>query len=216
MRAVLSDFTSHLGLPAEGEAPGPRLAAFLGSTIGNLVPAERASFLARLRARLSPGDFFLLGTDLVKDPATLVAAYDDGAGVTAEFNKNVLAVLNAELGADFDRDEFEHVAVWDAEAEWIEMRLRSLSDQEVHLPGIGLTVRFGRRGGDADRGVRQVPPPGRAGRTSRGRVRDADLVDGFGRAVRPLAVRPGLTGLRGLGADPCGAVPARPGRRVRA
>jgi len=142
VRAVLSDFTEHLGLPADGDAPGPRLAAFLGSTIGNLVPSERASFLARLRARLSPGDFFLLGTDLVKDPATLVAAYDDEAGVTAEFNKNVLAVLNTELGANFDRDEFEHVAVWDGEAEWIEMRLRSLADQTVHLPAIGLTVRF--------------------------------------------------------------------------
>ncbi len=142
VRAVLSDFTEHLGLPADGDAPAPRLVAFLGSTIGNLLPGERASFLARLRARVSPGDFFLLGTDLVKDPATLVAAYDDEAGVTAEFNKNVLAVLNAELGADFDRDGFEHVAVWDAEAEWIEMRLRSLSAQSVHLPGIGLTVSF--------------------------------------------------------------------------
>jgi L-histidine Nalpha-methyltransferase len=142
VRAVLSDFTEHLGLPADDDASGPRLVAFLGSTIGNLLPSERASFLARLRARLSPGDFFLLGADLVKDPAMLVAAYDDAAGVTAEFNKNVLAVLNAELGADFDRDGFEHVAVWDADAEWIEMRLRSLSDQTVHLPGIGLTVSF--------------------------------------------------------------------------
>ncbi len=142
VRAVLSDFTSRLGLSADGAAPVPRLVAFLGSTIGNLVPEERASFLARLRGGLSPGDFFLLGTDLVKDPATLVAAYDDAAGVTAEFNKNVLAVLNAGLGADFDRDGFEHVAVWDAGAEWIEMRLRSLSDQTVHLPAIGLTVSF--------------------------------------------------------------------------
>ncbi len=91
---------------------------------------------------MRPGDFFLLGTDLVKDPATLIAAYDDASGVTAEFNKNVLAVLDAELGADFDRDEFEHVAVWDAEAEWIEMRLRSVTAQTVHLPGIGLTVNF--------------------------------------------------------------------------
>ena len=89
-----------------------------------------------------PGDFFLLGTDLVKDQATLIAAYDDASGVTADFNKNVLAVLNAELGADFDRDEFEHVAVWDAKAEWIEMRLRSVTAQTVHLPGIGLTVDF--------------------------------------------------------------------------
>ena len=142
VRAVVSDFTEHLGLPDDGDAPVPRLIAFLGSTIGNLVPTERASFLARLRAGLRPGDSFLLGTDLVKDPATLVAAYDDCSGVTAAFNKNVLAVLNTQLGADFDLDAFEHVAVWDAEAEWIEMRLRSLGDQQVHLPAIGLTVRF--------------------------------------------------------------------------
>jgi len=143
VRAVASDFEEHLGLPTVGDAPTPRLVAFLGSTIGNLLPDQRASFLARVRAELEPGDFFLLGTDLVKDPATLVAAYDDSSGVTADFNKNVLAVLNAELGADFDRDAFEHVAIWDAAAEWIEMRLRSVYDQTVHLPGIGLTVNFG-------------------------------------------------------------------------
>jgi L-histidine Nalpha-methyltransferase len=142
VRAVVSDFEEHLGFPADGDAPAPRLIAFLGSTIGNLLPDQRAAFLARIRAGLRPGDFFLLGTDLVKDPATLVAAYDDDSGVTAQFNKNVLAVLNAELGADFDPDEFEHVAVWDAAAEWIEMRLRSLADQTVHVPAIGLTVRF--------------------------------------------------------------------------
>ena len=143
VRAVASDFEEHLGLPTEGDAPAPRLVAFLGSTIGNLLPGQRASFLARVRAELQPADFFLLGTDLVKDPATLVAAYDDSSGVTADFNKNVLAVLNAELGADFDRDAFEHVAIWDPVAEWIEMRLRSVYAQTVHLPGIGLTVRFG-------------------------------------------------------------------------
>jgi dimethylhistidine N-methyltransferase/ergothioneine biosynthesis protein EgtC len=142
VRAVVSDFEEHLGLPAPGDAPAPRLVAFLGSTIGNLVPAQRAAFLARVRAALVPGDAFLLGTDLVKDPAVLVAAYDDASGVTAEFNKNVLAVLNAELGADFDLDAFEHVAVWDPEAEWIEMRLRSVVEQTVHVPGIGLTVLF--------------------------------------------------------------------------
>jgi L-histidine N-alpha-methyltransferase len=143
VHAVVSDFEEHLGLPArDGSGAGPRLVAFLGSTIGNMVPAERAEFLARVRAQLAPGDAFLLGTDLVKDPAVLVAAYDDDAGVTAAFNKNVLAVLNAELGADFDLDAFDHVAVWDAEREWIEMRLRSASDQEVRVPGIGLTVRF--------------------------------------------------------------------------
>jgi L-histidine Nalpha-methyltransferase len=143
VRAVASDFEEHLGLPTVGDAPAPRLIAFLGSTIGNLLPDQRASFLARVRAELEPGDYFLLGTDLVKDPATLVAAYDDSSGVTADFNKNVLAVLNAELGADFDRDAFEHVAIWDAAAEWIEMRLRSVYAQTVHLPGIGLTVNFG-------------------------------------------------------------------------
>jgi L-histidine N-alpha-methyltransferase len=142
VRAVLSDFEEHLGLPAPGDAPAPRLLAFLGSTIGNLVPAQRAAFLARIRAQLAPGDFFLLGTDLVKDPAVLVAAYDDSAGVTAEFNKNVLAVLNAALGADFDPDAFEHVAVWDPAAEWIEMRLRSLAGQTVHVPALGLAVCF--------------------------------------------------------------------------
>jgi L-histidine N-alpha-methyltransferase len=142
VRAVVSDFEEHLGFPAGGEAPAPRLVAFLGSTIGNMEPAQRASFLKRVRAQLRPGDFFLLGTDLVKDPATLVAAYDDASGVTAAFNKNVLAVLNAELGADFDLDAFEHVAVWNAGAEWIEMRLRSGAAQTVRLPGIGLTVEF--------------------------------------------------------------------------
>jgi len=142
VRAVVSDFEEYLGFPADGDAPAPRLVAFLGSTIGNLLPAQRAAFLARVRAGLRPGDFFLLGTDLVKDPAVLVAAYDDDSGVTAQFNKNVLAVLNNELGADFDPDVFEHVAVWDPENEWIEMRLRSLADQTVHLPAIGLTVTF--------------------------------------------------------------------------
>ena len=140
--AVVSDFEEHLGLPARDGAE-PRLVAFLGSTIGNMVPAQRAAFLARVRDELRPGDTFLLGTDLVKDPAVLVAAYDDAAGVTAAFNKNVLAVLNAELGADFDLDGFEHVAVWDAGSEWIEMRLRSVSPQEVHVRDIGLTVTFG-------------------------------------------------------------------------
>jgi L-histidine N-alpha-methyltransferase len=139
VHAVLSDFTAHLGLPGDA---GPKLVVFLGGTIGNLLPAERAEFLARVRDELRPGDALLLGTDLVKDPAVLVAAYDDAAGVTAEFNKNMLRVLNAELGADFDPDQFEHVAVWNPEAEWIEMRLRSLADQTVRLPGIGRTARF--------------------------------------------------------------------------
>lgn len=137
--AVVSDFEEHLGLPQGG---GSRLIAFLGSTIGNLLPEQRAQFLAGLRRRMRPGDTLLLGADLVKDPAVLRAAYDDAAGVTAAFNKNVLLVLNAELGADFDPDAFDHVALWDARAEWIEMRLRSAADQTVALPEIGLTVAF--------------------------------------------------------------------------
>ncbi len=139
VRAVVSDFEEHPGL-ADGD--GPRLIAFLGGTIGNLLPGPRAGFLASLRARLRPGDALLLGTDLVKDPEVLHAAYDDAAGVTAAFNKNVLAVLNSQLGADFDLAAFDHVALWDARAEWMEMRLRSAQRQVVTLPAIGLTVEF--------------------------------------------------------------------------
>jgi len=139
VHAVVSDFTHGLGLPPGG---GPRLVAFLGGTLGNLLPAERADFLTTLRGALEPGDAVLLGTDLVKDPAVLVAAYDDSAGVTAAFNKNVLNVLNRELGADFDPEMFEHVALWDAEREWIEMRLRSLRSQTVKIPALDLPVHF--------------------------------------------------------------------------
>ena len=138
---VVGDFEQHLGeLPG---GPG-RLLAFLGSTIGNLEPDVRRAFLADVRATLTDGDHFLLGTDLVKAPERLVAAYDDSRGVTAQFNKNVLAVLDRELGADFDLDAFDHVAVWDAEQEWIEMRLRSLRDQTVHVAGLDLTVELAR------------------------------------------------------------------------
>jgi L-histidine Nalpha-methyltransferase len=139
VHAVVSDFEEHLGLPDGG---GQRLVAFLGGTIGNLLPGQRAEFLRSIRARLDDGDALLLGTDLVKDPAVLVAAYDDPAGVTAAFNKNILLVLNSELDADFDPDAFDHVARWDPAAEWIEMRLRSAEDQQVGLPAIGLTVQF--------------------------------------------------------------------------
>ncbi|MGD0559184.1 MAG: L-histidine N(alpha)-methyltransferase [Streptosporangiaceae bacterium] len=139
--AVVSDFEAHLGVPDKTVA-GPRLIAFLGSTIGNLLPPERRDFLARVRSYLRPGDAFLLGTDLVKDVPTLLAAYDDASGVTAAFNKNVLSVLNAELGADFDPDSFDHVAAWDPESEWIEMRLRSTAAQTVRVPGIDLVAEF--------------------------------------------------------------------------
>lgn len=139
VHAVAGDFERHLHLLP---ATGTRLVAFLGGTIGNFPPGPRAAFLASLAATLRPGETLLLGTDLVKDPARLVRAYDDAAGVTAEFNKNVLAVLNRELGAGFDADDFDHVARWDADAEWIEMRLRARRDLQVPVPGIGLTAEF--------------------------------------------------------------------------
>jgi L-histidine N-alpha-methyltransferase len=139
VEAVVGDFTRHLGeLPRSGR----RLIAFLGSTIGNFEPGPRADFLAELSATLRPGDSFLLGTDLVKEPGRLVRAYDDAEGVTADFNRNVLAVLDRELKADFDPDAFEHVALWDAENEWIEMRLRSRTDQVVTVTELDLQVPF--------------------------------------------------------------------------
>lgn len=139
MHALIADFTGGLSLPG---TPGPRLVAFLGGTIGNLLPVERAAFLASVHALLSPGDALLLGTDLVKDENVLVRAYDDAAGVTAQFNKNVLTVVNRELGADFDPGAFDHVALWDAENEWIEMRLRSRAEQTVKIPALDLAVDF--------------------------------------------------------------------------
>ncbi len=139
VHALIADFTAELTLP---DTPGPRLVAFLGGTIGNLLPAERAAFLASVRALLAPGDALLLGTDLVKDEEVLVRAYDDGAGVTAAFNKNVLTVINRELGADFEPAAFDHVAVWDAGHEWIEMRLRSRTAQTVKVPALDLAVHF--------------------------------------------------------------------------
>src|SRR3954471_11685377 len=139
VEGVVGDFRRHLGTLPRG---GRRLIAFLGGTIGNLEPSERAALLATLAGGMAPGDAFLLGTDLVKDRDRLVRAYDDGAGVTAAFNKNVLAVLNRELDADFDLDRFDHVARFDQEHEWIEMRLRSRGAQTVVVRSLGLTLHF--------------------------------------------------------------------------
>ena len=136
---VVGDFERHL---AELPRHPRRLLAFLGSTIGNLDPGHRATFLDGVRRTLTSGDAFLLGTDLVKEPARLVAAYDDAQGVTAEFDKNVLRVLNRELGADFEPGAFEHVAVWDADREWIEMRLESVRAQGVRIEALDLDVSF--------------------------------------------------------------------------
>jgi L-histidine N-alpha-methyltransferase len=138
VHGVVGDFERHLEHLPDGER---RLFAFLGGTIGNFYPEARASFLAYLRTLMDPTDHLLLGTDLVKDVAVLEAAYNDSAGVTADFNRNVLRVINQELGADFEPDAFEHVAFFDPQACWIEMRLRSLRDQDVRVDGA--VVHFG-------------------------------------------------------------------------
>jgi L-histidine Nalpha-methyltransferase len=139
VQPVVGDFTLDLDSIPNG---GRRLVVFLGGTIGNLLPEARASFLHDVAGMLDHDDYLLLGTDLVKDVARLEAAYDDAEGVTAEFNKNVLLVMNRELGADFDVDAFEHVAVFDTEREWIEMRLRSKRAQTVQVRALELEVRF--------------------------------------------------------------------------
>ncbi|GAA5089490.1 L-histidine N(alpha)-methyltransferase [Nocardia iowensis] len=141
VHGVVSDFTDTLhNLPGGGR----RMIAFLGGTIGNLVPAERAEFLGSIYEVLEPGEQLLLGAGLVIDPAVLVPAYDDAAGVTAEFNRNVLHVLNSRLGADFAPDKFEHIARWDTDNEWIEMRLAATEDMTVTVRDLDLTVRFAR------------------------------------------------------------------------
>jgi L-histidine Nalpha-methyltransferase len=137
--AVCGDFEEHL---AEIPTGGRRLFVFLGSTIGNLTSGPRAEFLAALAAVLRPGDSLLLGTDLVKDIDRLVRAYDDAAGVTARFNRNVLAVVNRELDADFDVDAYRHVARWNAGQERMEMWLRADSSQRVRIGALDLTVEF--------------------------------------------------------------------------
>jgi len=137
--AVCGDFEKHL---AEIPSHGRRLFAFLGSTIGNLQPTVRSEFLAALASGLQPGDSLLLGTDLVKDVDRLVNAYDDAAGVTAQFNRNVLAVVNRELDADFDVDAFRHVAAWNGDEERMEMSLQVDQLQKVYIRALDLAVEF--------------------------------------------------------------------------
>ncbi len=139
VHAVVGDFEHHLGRIPGGSR---RLFAFLGGTIGNLAPKPRADFLAGLSAAMEPGDSLLLGTDLVKDERRLVAAYDDARGVTGAFNRNVLHVVNRELRADFVPERFAHVARYDADAEWVEMWLRSDEAQAVTVADLGVTARF--------------------------------------------------------------------------
>jgi L-histidine N-alpha-methyltransferase len=139
VHAVVGDFEHHLDRLPTG---GRRLVAFLGSTIGNLEPDARSRFYRTIASGLGPHDSFLLGTDLVKDVARLEAAYDDSAGITAAFNRNVLAVLNRELGFDFVPERFSHVARWNPAEEWIEMRLRSDMAQSARSAQLDLEVQF--------------------------------------------------------------------------
>ena len=138
---VIGDFHRHLmEIPTEGR----RMIAFLGGTIGNFDPTQRARFLFDLNCTMSSDDSLLLGTDLVKDRGRLVAAYDDAAGVTAEFNRNVLHVLNEQLGGDFDVEQFSHVARWNEDEQWMEMRLQARERTSVNLRGADLRVEFAR------------------------------------------------------------------------
>jgi L-histidine Nalpha-methyltransferase len=140
VHGVIGDFERHLEhVP---EALGPRIVAFLGGTIGNFPPGSRRRFLREISRLLGPEDFLLMGTDLVKDPRVLEAAYDDSQGVTAEFNRNVLLVLNRELQADFDPEDFDHVALFNSEQEWIEMRLRARREVSAVVHGLDLPVHF--------------------------------------------------------------------------
>jgi L-histidine N-alpha-methyltransferase len=139
VHAVVADYERHLHQLPGGDR---RLVAFLGGTIGNMEPGERVRFLGGLRATMGDGDALLVGADLVKAPHRLVSAYDDARGVTAEFNRNILRVINRELGADFAVDRFQHVAVWDRSGERIEMRLRSTRAQTVRVTALDLVVQF--------------------------------------------------------------------------
>jgi L-histidine Nalpha-methyltransferase len=140
VHGVIADFERHLDrIPP---SVGPRVVAFLGGTIGNFPPGSRRRFLREISRLLGPDDHLLMGTDLVKDPRVLEAAYDDAQGVTAEFNRNVLRVLNRELRADFDPEDFEHVALFDEHNEWIEMRLRARREHTALVRDLDLSVHF--------------------------------------------------------------------------
>ena len=143
VHGVVGDFERHLGhVPPPA---GPRIVALLGGTIGNFTPGARRRFLRGLGQLLGPDGALLLGVDLVKDPAVIEAAYDDAAGVTAAFNRNLLRVVNRGLDADFEPERFDHVAFFDREHEWIEMRLRAQERMTVHIAALGMTVAFAKR-----------------------------------------------------------------------
>lgn len=137
---IVGDFTRHLAqLPDHHDT---RMVAFLGGTFGNFTGMERSQFLRDLREALRPGDWFLVGADLVKDPKVILAAYNDAAGVTAEFNRNVLYVLNHRLDADFQPDHFEHIALWDADTATVDMRLRAMKPMTVDVAALALELGF--------------------------------------------------------------------------
>ncbi len=140
VRPIVADYS--LGLPELRKLPGRKLALFIGSTIGNFEPEEAVEFLRRVRQSLRPGDAVLLGFDLVKDAATLHDAYNDRQGVTARFNKNVLARVNRELGGEFNLEMFEHAAFWNEQASRIEMHLKSLAEQTVYIRDLEQRFRF--------------------------------------------------------------------------
>ena len=174
---------------AAASAEGPRVIVFLGGTIGNFLPGTRRKFLRSLGQPLRPQDRLLLGTDLVKDPAVLEAAYNDAAGVTAAFNRNMLAVINRELDADFDLDAFEHVAFYDREQEWIEMRLRAVRPMDVHVAQARARRPLRQPRGAAHGDQRQVHARAAGGRPARGRPRARSVPDRRRRAVRAVAHR---------------------------
>jgi L-histidine N-alpha-methyltransferase len=142
VHGIVGDFERHLEHVPEPIDGRPRIVAFLGGTIGNFTPGSRRRYLRTLSQLLGPDDFLLFGTDLVKDPAIIEAAYDDSAGVTAAFNRNVLTVLNRELDANFEPDAYDHVAFFDRDREWIEMRLRARRPQRVLVGQLGLRLTF--------------------------------------------------------------------------
>jgi L-histidine Nalpha-methyltransferase len=142
VHGVVGDFERHLDKVPESDGVA-RIVALLGGTIGNFPPGSRRRLLGRIAALLGPCDRLLLGTDLVKDPRVIEAAYDDDAGVTAEFNRNVLHVINRDLGADFHPESFEHIAFFDRRNEWIEMRLRATRPMSVYVSALDLRIEFG-------------------------------------------------------------------------
>jgi len=143
VHGVIGDFERHLDrVPPRAPGGSPRLVALLGGTIGNFLPGSRRRLLREISQLLGPADRLLLGTDLVKDPAVLEAAYDDSEGVTAEFNRNVLHVINRELDADFAPEAFEHIAFFNRAHEWVELRLRARRPCSVLVADVGLRVEF--------------------------------------------------------------------------